>query len=257
MKQDIELVVRVQRLDLRTAELEKEIASLPKHLAEIERALEAHKRKLEAGKAAVVANQKQRRAIEGEVQMQQQKISKLKDQMMSAKTNEQYHAFQHEIQFCEDAIRKHEDRLLELMLEAETLETNVKSAEAALEREARQVEEEKTSARLRSEQDRQELERIRAERRELVAQIEPSLMALYEKCRKKFHGIAVSDATEGRCSACQLDIRPAVYQDLRRGDKVLTCENCGRILYYNPPVDFQTGLGPRAAAGQGTRVDMT
>jgi predicted nucleic acid-binding Zn-ribbon protein len=257
MKQDIELVVRVQRLDLRAAELEKEIASLPRHLAEIERALEAHTRKLEADKAAVVANQKQRRAIEGEIQMQQQKISKLKDQMMSAKTNEQYHAFQHEIQFCEEAIRKHEDRLLELMLEAEALETNVKSAEAALDGEARHVEEEKIRAKQRSEQDRNELEGLRAERRELVGRIDPKLMALYEKCRKKYHGVAVSEATEGRCSACQLDIRPAIYQELRRGEAVLTCENCGRILYYNPPVAFDTDIRPRSPAEHGTRVDMT
>jgi predicted nucleic acid-binding Zn-ribbon protein len=63
--------------------------------------------------------------------------------MLGAKTNEQYRAFQHEITFCEAAIRKAEDRTLDLMSESEPLDANVKKAEAALKEEKQQVEAEK------------------------------------------------------------------------------------------------------------------
>src|SRR5882757_2987415 len=132
MLPDLKLVIRLQEVDNRLADLAREISALPKHIAEIEKKLGAHERKLEADRAALVANQKERKKCEGDIQVQQQKISKLKDQMLSAKTNEVYTAFQHEIDYCEKEIRRFEDRILELMTESEPLEKNVKAAEVAL-----------------------------------------------------------------------------------------------------------------------------
>src|SRR5213592_3200459 len=129
MLPDIASAVRLQEVDIRLTELDKEIASLPKHIAEIEKKLESHTRKLEADRAALSANQKDRRKHEGDIQVQEQKISKLKDQMLQAKTNDQYKAFQHEIGFCETEIRRAEDHILDLMAESEALEKNVKTAE--------------------------------------------------------------------------------------------------------------------------------
>ena len=106
---------------------------MPVHIAEIEKKLVSHERKLEADRAALSANQKERKKCEGDIQMQEQKISKLKDQMLQAKTNDQYRAFQNEIDFCQNEIRKFEDRILELMGESEPLDKNVKAAEVALE----------------------------------------------------------------------------------------------------------------------------
>ena len=150
---DIASAVRLQELDLRLTDLTKEIASLPKHISEIEKKLDAHQRKLEADRAALSANQKDRKKLEGDIQMQEQKISKLKDQMLQAKTNDQYKAFQHEIGFCESEIRRAEDRILDMMSESEGLEKNVKTAEVSLKAEKAEVESEKQRARERTEAD--------------------------------------------------------------------------------------------------------
>ena len=145
MHPDTHLVIQLQSLDQRIAALEKEVAALPKHIAAIEKTLESHLRRLEADKAALAANQKERKKIEGDIQMNEQKISKLRDQMLGAKTNEQYRAFQHEIEYIEKEIRKAEDRILELMTESEPLDGNVKKAEAALKEEKQLVEAEKAT----------------------------------------------------------------------------------------------------------------
>src|SRR5436853_6700318 len=147
MLPDLNWAIRLQEIDNRLVELTREIAGLPIHIAEIEKKLISHERKLEADRAALSANQKERKKCEGDIQIQEQKISKLKDQMLQAKTNEQYRAFQHEIEFCEKEIRKFEDRILELMGESEPLEKNVKAADAALQAERKQVESEKERAR--------------------------------------------------------------------------------------------------------------
>src|SRR5881397_1567008 len=126
MLPDIDRAIRLQILDNRMGGLRTEIATLPKHIAEIEKKLESHQRRLEHDRAALTANQKDRKTFETEIQTNDQKISKLKTQMMEAKTNDQYRAFQHEIDFCQHEIRSHEDRILESMSESELLDKNVK-----------------------------------------------------------------------------------------------------------------------------------
>src|SRR5213595_163613 len=167
MLPDIKLAVRLQDIDNRVAEVTREVSSLPKHIAEIERKLESHERKLEADRAALTANLKDRKRLEGDIQVQQQKISKLKDQMLEAKTNEQYRAFQHEIEFCEKEIRQQEDHILEWMSESEPLEKNVKAAEIALGEEKKQVDAEKQEARQRTAVDQKALDELNTERKAL------------------------------------------------------------------------------------------
>ena len=242
MTEEIEQVTRLQSLDLRIAELEREIATLPKHITQIEKVLDSHLRRLEADRAALAGNQKERKRLEDDGKEEGQKISKLKDQMLGAKTNEQYRAFQHEINFCEEAIRKAEDRILDLMAEAEPLDLNVKKAEAALREEKQQVEAETVRARERTTVDQKQLEQLRAERKGLVASLKPQTHSAYERIRKKWHGVAVAEASEGRCSACHMVLRPQFFQDLRHSTQVMFCESCGRILYYNPPVRFEHDL---------------
>jgi len=132
MLQELALALRLQALDRKIANLETEIATLPKHISEIERRLESHGRRLEADRSALAANQRDRKKLEGDIQLHQQKVSKLRDQMSAVKTNEQYQAFQHEIAYIEAEIRKSEDSILDFMEQSEPLEKNVKSAEVSL-----------------------------------------------------------------------------------------------------------------------------
>jgi predicted nucleic acid-binding Zn-ribbon protein len=235
MLPDISRAIRLQILDDRATELAKEIAALPKHIAEIEKKLEAHQRRLEHDRAAMVANQKDRKRLEGEIQLSDQKISKLKTQMMDAKTNEQYRAFQHEIEFAQEEIRRHEDRILELMTESEPLEKAVKTAEAAMTTEKKQVDEEKALARERTAADRKEIDTLNQERKGIQSQMDPKIASEYERIRKGRAGVAIAEVVNGRCSKCNMLLRPQFLQELKRGDAVMVCESCRRMLYWNPP----------------------
>jgi predicted nucleic acid-binding Zn-ribbon protein len=236
MTPDLQAVLKLQTLDTRAAALQKEIELLPKQVAEIEKKLEAHTRKLEVDRNVVAGNHKERKVREDDIKVQQQKVSKLRDQMLQAKTNEQYRAFQNEIDFCEAEIRKAEDRILELMAEAEPLEKNVKIAEVALKEEKAKVEAEQDRARKRTAEDKEFLQQALEERKIVAASIPPQTLAHYERIRKRWRGVAIADATDGRCAACQMKLRPQYFQELRRCDKIYFCESCGRIVYYNPPV---------------------
>ncbi|HTQ53672.1 MAG TPA: C4-type zinc ribbon domain-containing protein [Bryobacteraceae bacterium] len=248
MLPDLELAIRLQELDNRVTELTREIAALPKHIAEIEKKLESHTRKLEADRAALAGNQKDRKKTEGDIQVQEQKIAKLRDQMLGAKTNDQYRAFQHEIEFCEKEIRRAEDHILELMAESEPLDKNVKAAELALKQEKTQVDAEKQQAMARTAEDKKALELIRQERAVAVGGLSAGVYRQYERIRKMRQGVAIAEAVDGRCSACHMAMRLQFFQDLKRGDQVMHCESCSRILYYAPPAAMEDLTGESASA---------
>lgn len=237
MLQDLALALRLQALDRKIANLDQEIATLPKHIAEIGRKLEAHTRRLEADRASLVANTRDRKKLEGEIEVQSQKISRLRDQMLQAKTNEQYRAFQNEISYAETETRKAEDKILDLMEQSEPLEMNVKAAEIELKKQQAHVESQKALARDTTAVDQKARAEALAARQSIVAGMDPKLYAEYERIRKKTKGTAIADATDGRCDACYIALRPQFFQDLRKGDRIMFCESCSRILTYNPVLD--------------------
>src|ERR1022692_2889968 len=221
MLPDLKLVIRLQDIDHRLADLNLEISSLPKHIAEIEKKLISHERKLDADRAALVANQKERKKCAGELQV---------------KTNEQYKAFQTEIEFCQKEIRKAEDRILELMGESEPLDKNVKAAELSLKAEKAEADAEKQKARARTAVDQKAAGELQQERAGIIVGITPGVYKTYERVRKGRRGVAVAEAVDCRCTVCNMVLRLQYFQDLKKGDQILFCESCQRILYYNPPV---------------------
>jgi predicted nucleic acid-binding Zn-ribbon protein len=246
MTPELQAVLKLQTIDNRAAVLRKEIESLPKQVAEIERKLEAHTRKLDVDRNALATNAKERKVREDDIKVQEQKMSKLRDQMQSAKTNEQFRAFQNEISYCEGEIRKAEDRILELMGEAEPLEKNAKIAEAALKEEKTKVDAEKDRAQKRTAEDKQFLEQAMEERQKIAATISAQTLSQYERIRKRWNGVAVAIATDGRCAACQMKLRPQFFQDLKHAERLVFCESCGRILVYNPEVNLEHELHSKA-----------
>ncbi|MCX6610508.1 MAG: hypothetical protein NTW74_06605 [Acidobacteria bacterium] len=238
MAQEVQLALQLQRMDRQLAQLEAEIRGLPKKIAELEKQLESHERRLEADRAALASNQTEIRRLSGANADFVEKIAKLKKQVMQATTQEQLTAFQHEIAFCETETTKNEASSMRLLEEGETLAATVKQAEVALAEERVAVEKRKEEAKALSEVDRKKGVKIYRERQQLGKEVPPKLLEAYERLRRKHKdGIVVAECTEAMCSACMMNIRPALMQQIRQyPDKLFNCESCLRMLSYNPPV---------------------
>jgi len=175
--------------------------------------------------------------MEGDIQIHQGKMTKLREQMAAAKTNEHYQAFQKEIAFLEGEIRKCEDRIIVLMEQSEPLDKAVKAAEISLKTEEADVNAEKVNARDRTSVDQKASAELKAERKTIAEQMTGKIYTEYERVRKKTKNTPIADATDGRCNACQIALRPQFFQDLRKQDQIMFCESCSRMLTYNPVVD--------------------
>ncbi|MEO5937113.1 MAG: C4-type zinc ribbon domain-containing protein, partial [Terriglobales bacterium] len=122
----------------------------------------------------------------------------------------------------------------------------LKTAEAELKLETVEIEKEKEHARKVTADDQAKLAELRGRQGELKAQVEPSTLAHFERVSIKRKG-AIAEAIEEKCSACNVRMRPQRYNELLAGKNLVTCESCGRILYYDP--SHQTaGTGNRTGS---------
>ncbi len=232
LHRDLSLALQLQGLDLRIASLTQEIDGLPRSIALVEGRLATHKEELEREQARLAENRKQRRLLERKVEDLRRKISGLHDQMNSARTNQQFRAFQHEIQYCRDVIDTDEEEILGKMEEAEDLERVVAAAQASLNKESVQVATDVRAAKARIEVDKSEREKRIAERSAVAARLDPSVLRIYERIRQT-RGIAVAEVGGENCSSCHVRLRPKLLQDLRQLDSgVLCCESCGLIVHF-------------------------
>jgi len=233
MHADLEGLIKLELVDREIGRLSAEVAALPKRVAEIEHQLSDAKSKVEQAKAAIKSQEQKRRSLESDIQSQQQKIGKFRDQSLDVKTNEQYKALMHEIQFAEQEIRKAEDKILEIMEGAELFDRQVKSSEAELKTQSAQVEKEKEEARAITAKDDARLKELQAERSGLRSGVTGNLLDLYDRVLKA-RKTALAEAREQRCTACFVLLRPQKWNEIKAGQEVMTCDSCGRILFYDP-----------------------
>jgi uncharacterized protein len=233
MLPDIEKLLALQLADREIRKLQEEIAALPGRVAAIEAKLAGTRAHLEKTRAAAKADDANRKKFEATIQDLQGKISKYRDQSLDVKTNEQYKALLHEIQFAEQEIRINEDRILEVMVNAEVREKDVKAAEAELKAETAEIEREKEEARRVTAADQQKLAEWNAQRDGLRQGIAPDLLRHYERVAR-FRGSGLAEALDHKCMGCQVMLRPQTYNEVRNGEQVVVCESCQRILYFDP-----------------------
>jgi len=232
MNQDLQTLIELQRLDTAIAELEAEVESLPRKIAQVESTLAEHIQAVEASKARLAENQRGRRKREGDISAHREKISKYKGQVFDVKTNEQYKALLHEIEFHEAEIRKIEDAMLSEMIDSESLEKELREAEKSLAAERTRTQREIAEARERQQRDEVELRSARAARADVQGRLSLPLYETYERVAKFRKGIGVAEVLNGTCGACHVRLRPQAYADTRLNTQIVICESCGRILYF-------------------------
>src|SRR6476661_1825839 len=140
MNPDLERLLTLQRLDSSIHDAEKRLADEPSRLQAIDAKLDAARLRVADAKTRLSENQTARRDIEKDAAVHQGRLSKFREQAMAVKTNQEYHAIQHEIAHAQAQIKTHEDHMLDGMLEADDLTAAVKKAEADLAAEVKAIE---------------------------------------------------------------------------------------------------------------------
>jgi uncharacterized protein len=236
MSPDLERLITLQHLETTIAEARAAIAAHPQRLADADARLSGAKQAVDAAKDQLKANQDARRALEKDIAVYQGRLTKFKDQLMEVKTNREYQAMQHEIATAQTDLGAVEEKVLERMVEADSLAADVNQAVAALATQQKAIETEKKTLAEDLALEQARLAKATESRAALVKDIDPRLMALFEQVARARKGVAISTATrDGLCALCHVRLRPPVFQQVRHNDSIIQCESCQRVLYWIPP----------------------
>src|SRR5712672_374612 len=201
MNADLQRLTELEKIDREALRLTEEVASLPKRVAAIEEKLAEHKAAVDQAKARVKGNEASRRQNEADIKGFQEKIAKYRSQQSSVKTNDEYRALLHEVEFAEKQISGCEDKILELMIGLEN--------------------------------DEKLLAGLTGKRDELRAGVDYSALAHYDRVMRQRKS-AMAEARDQKCMACFVMVRPQIWQEIRTNEQIITCNSCGRILYFDP-----------------------
>jgi predicted nucleic acid-binding Zn-ribbon protein len=229
-------LIKLQHLETQIAEAKSVIAAHPQRLADADARLAAARVLLDAAKQRLADNQEARRALEKDVAMYQARLSKFRDQQGAVKNNKEYQALGHEIETAQVDIAAVEEKVLERMVEADSVAADVKRAESEFAAHQKQVDAEKKELTAELATVEGALARATEAKAALVKELEPRIVTLFEQLARPSKGIAICAATrDGLCSLCHVRLRPQVFQEVRTNEQIIQCSSCQRILYYVPP----------------------
>jgi predicted nucleic acid-binding Zn-ribbon protein len=167
------------------------------------------------------------------------KRKRYKEQLDGVKTNKEYTGLQHEIELVSQAIREIEDQILGQMEEGDTIKSQLDDAQRIKEREEKVLLDEKQVIQTEGNKLEAEINELKGKRQQWVSQIRPEIMEEYDRLVTHRKGVALAEARDAMCQECQVRIRPQLFQEIRRNDTIIHCENCNRIFFYMPPPDAE------------------
>jgi predicted nucleic acid-binding Zn-ribbon protein len=232
LNSELSHLISLQEVDIEIKRLAEEVESLPARRDELERQFAESVKEHLGAKQELEDAQAARRRFEGELEREQEKHQKFKNDLMKATNEREYTTAVREIDVARKAVSTLETEILKLMERIEKLEAQM--AERAPEMESRRVE---VDRQLKewigvADANQRRLDALRAERGAKMQALGPAARATYERLSRMRSGFALAEARDYSCMACRMKIRPQIFADIRRGDSIITCESCGRILYF-------------------------
>ena len=240
MKAELQKLIALQNLDTNIRKLETEQQAIPERRAEIEREFDQRAFEIRALESRRDEAKHIRARLENEVVEQRGRAERAERNLMSSKKQDEYTAAIREADAARKQISGLETQILEQLEQLE-------QAEASLKERADEIASLNSDreARLKAFDDEtgtisERLATARKERDEVFANLPKQMSGMYTRIKTRIRdGVAVAEARNRSCTACFMSLRPQVMAEIRRGEEVLTCDNCGRILYFVPTDSLQ------------------
>lgn len=237
METDFENLIKLQKIDIEMRNTSVLLDDFPHQIEEIDQKSEESLQMVQDAKDNFSQNQKNRRDLESELQDTKEKIAKYKRQLNEVKTNKEYSSLLKEIDETKERIDSLEEEIIGEMLSADDIEKEIKLASNKADEVQTELAKKKETIIQEKNKAEEKLRNLEEEKENLLPKIPSEQMKLYKQISRMKNGIVLSPVKDEFCTMCHMRIRPQMVNELIAGSQIITCENCGRILYYKKNSD--------------------
>ena len=231
MHPELEQLLVLQDRQQKIKQIQTEVETLPLQKKSLEAQLAASVAGVEVLKQKGRKVEMDRKKLELDVGTRNESISRLKTQQYQTRKNDEFQAIGHEIERYENEIRKIEDEELELMIEADKLKADlgVEEKKAATVKES--VTRQTADLEAKSKTLESRLEELTKERAEIAGKIDEDLLGRFERLFKSKGDAVVVPLEHEVCTGCHMKVTTQTAHRAKAGKEIVSCDNCGRILY--------------------------
>ena len=231
-KLQLQQLVLIQKLDDEIVEHRKQLADIPVQIDSELEELTDKKKILSIAKEEIDALQKNRKAIESEVQGENDHMAKAKTKLPAVKTNKEYTAILSEVDAIKKKVEGLEDKELEIMEVLEEKQKGLPAIEKKCKEEDAHFQEYKTKKADELDRVTKEMNPLLAKRKTVKSQIDKVIFQRYEKVAKSRGGTAVVSLQENICQGCFQQILPQMVINVKVGESIHQCSSCLCFLYW-------------------------
>lgn len=234
MKELLVDLIALQNVEIEMYKAQEGLRELPKDISEIESIMSARRKSLDAVDEEIASYEQRKEPLEAELKENQAILDAADARIKRIKTNKEFLALQREIDLAKKRKADIEEQILTIMDKMEKRSSERERIRVSFETDRVILDErkERIAGQIR------ELEAVLVEYqgkdKKLRKIVDPSLLSKYDRIKQGKKGLAVVECHDGVCKGCHMHIQPQLYNELVRGDRLIICPSCQRILYVKP-----------------------
>ena len=235
MKRKLELLEQLQEIDLQIDALNSARDTMNSELEAMDNELQEARAELSVleERAGNLENEKGELESSNAVELENIKRSEL--HMKEIKTNKEYQAVGREIAAARKLVADFEEQILNKISQIEELNSQISERKSSLADLEVNIEQRRNDKLAEIENLKSDIDSDTAKRDKIAKELPSSVVKRYTLLRGQRRGQAIAIARDGSCLGCNMNLPPQLYNNLYKGDELLTCPHCQRVLILKQP----------------------